>query len=254
MVRFFKPHFYSLLIILFFSHIASATEAPLKQYFLKFPPFWDVDAEGNFEGTHYRLAKKLYQHAGLDVEFALVPYKRMQLQVARGLVPFINYGETADVVTEDILHVCVPPTKITLRVYYTGKIKPKVNIPDDFEDKYVVILHGLPLGKYEEIKLNQKIKFIKPHSIEAALKILSIGRGDYLIAFDNLVDSVVTKPFSKNELNSFPLYTLLGYPITTPKNYANGEQICAKVLSSYQQLVKEGVIDGDSKVLTSDSP
>jgi len=249
---FVKSSLCLLLSLLLFSHVSLASEEPLQQYFLKFPPFWDVDAAGNFTGSHYRLAKRLYQHAGLDVKFSLVPYKRMQLQVARGLVPFINYGEVADVVTEDILHVCVPPTKITLRVYYTGKTKPNVNTPDDFEGKNVVILRGLPLGEYEKIKSNPKINLIKPNSTEAALKILFIGRGDYLITFENNVDGEPNNPFSKNELKSYFLFTLLGYPVTTPKSYANGEAICAKVLSSYHQLVKEGIIDSNSKVLISE--
>lgn len=245
--------FFLLLSLLLFSGMSLSTEKPLQQYFLKFPPFWDVDVNGNFSGLHYRLAKKLYQHAGLEVKFSQVPYKRMQLQVARGLVPFINYGEVADVVTEDILHICVPPTKITLRVYYTGINKPEVNIPDDFEGKYVVILHGLPLGNYEKIKSNKQINFIKPNTIEAALKILSIGRADYLIAFDNLVDGIENKPFAEGELKSSALYSLLGYPVTTPKSYLNGKAICARVLNSYHQLVNEGVIDSKLKVLVTNN-
>ena len=99
---------------------------------------------------------------------------------------------------------------------------------------------------------NPKINLIEANSTEAALKILFIGRRDYLIDFQNNVDAEQNNPFSKNELKSHFLFSILGYPITTPKSYPNGEAICAKVLSSYHQLVKEGIIDSNSKVLISD--
>lgn len=241
--------FYILLIC--FSINALASDKPLQQYFLEFPPYWQSDKEGEYSGLHYHLAQKLFEHAGIRVKFSLIPYTRMQMQVKHGLIPFINYGEVEGVVTEDILHICVPPTKINLRIYYLNAEQPEINIPADFEGKYVVIMRGHPLGDFEHLKDNKKINFIKASSVEAALKILSIGRADYLIAFDNLLKEPLKSSHLVESFHSQHLYSLLGYPITTPKSYPNGEQLCDKVLKSYFQLVEEGMIDEESGLLIS---
>lgn len=229
------------------------TPTKLQQYYLTFPPYWQ-EPNSPFTGLHHRLAEAVYRHAGLDVEFVHVPYQQMRFQVEQGKVAFINYGEIKNVNTQDILHVCVPPTKITLRVYYLKDNLPQISRPDAFSGKKVIILHGLPLGEYESLKNNPQITFMRPRTIEAALKGLLIGRGDYLIVFDNLmINADLTNVNNQlNTLKSYPLYTMLGYPITTPKSYSNGEKLCHKVRQSYNQLVAEGIINKTQKVLTTD--
>ncbi|QBG36513.1 hypothetical protein [Litorilituus sediminis] len=244
--------------LLLFLYCASAAviakpSEKLQQYYLTFPPYWQEPGE-DFLGLHYRLAQKVYQHAGLDVVFVHVPYQRMQFQIEQGKVAFINYGEIKSINTEDILHICVPPTKVTLRVYYLKDELPQLTKPDDFNGKNIIILHGLPLGEYESLKSNPQITFMRPRTIAAALKGLYIGRGDYLIVFDNLMTNanLANNHHDLSKLKSYPLYTLLGYPITTPKRYPNGKAICQKVRRSYNALVADGVIDETNKVLNID--
>lgn len=226
----------------------------LIQYFITFPPYWEELANGDFSGTHYRLAQTLYKHAGLNVEFINTPYQRMQFQVVSGKAAFINYGEVKDVNTEDILHVCVPPTEITLRVYYLKEGLKKLTKLADFSYQNIIIIHGLPLGEFEPLKFNNSINFMQPRTVKAALDGLQQGRGDYLVTFDNLMRAKVSglSGIGKYRIKSYPLYTLLGYPIVTPKSYPNGKQLCDKVRASYQKLVEEGVIDSEEKVLTRD--
>ncbi|WP_085299010.1 hypothetical protein [Cognaticolwellia mytili] len=226
----------------------------LEQYFLIFPPYWEKLADNKFTGLHYRLAKKLYQHAKLNVKFVNVPYQRMQFQISQGETAFINYGEVKGVEAKDVFHICVPPTKITLRVYYIKDDLEKVTTIEEFSDKNLIILHGLPLGDYESIKSNKSISFMRPMTIESAINGLKIGRGDYFIVFDNFMINAQQRFFSNGnqQLKNYPLFTLLGYPIVTPKTFKGGEKICAKVLSSYRQLIKEGIIDKKYKILASD--
>ena len=225
----------------------------LVQQFLIFPPYWQQIGEHTFSGTHYRLAQALYQHANLTVKFINTPYQRMQFQVAQGKVPFINYGEKAGQHTEELFHICVPPTEIRLKVYYVKEQLEKIYELSDFDHKNVIIVHGLPLGEYESIKDNETINFMTPRTIDAAMTGLKQGRGDYFITFDNLMNNV-DKYFQEQSLSlkSYPLYTLLGYPIVTPKSYPNGKPLCDKVRQSYDQLVVEGVIDSKRKILKSD--
>ncbi len=226
----------------------------LKQYFLTFPPYWEQINETTFSGVHYRLAQKVYQHAGLAVDFVNVPYNRMQQQVAAGKIPFINYGEVDSQKTEDILHICVPPTEITLRVYYLDESLEEFYTEQGFENQQVIILHDLPLGNFEGIKANKAINFMRPSTIKAAIQGLVAGRGNYFIVFDNMMVNAQQRffPLNSYQLRSYPLYTMLGYPITTPKTFPNGEQLCAKVLASYQQLVEKGVINKEYKILAAD--
>jgi len=234
-------------------HSANSTK-PIEQHFLIFPPYWEQVGENSFSGLHYRLAKKIYQHANIDVRFVNTPYQRMQFQVEQGNVAFINYGEVKGVNTEDILHVCVPPTEITLRVYYLkDSLSEIVNI-EDFGHQKIIILHGLPLGEYESIKQDSTISFMTPRSIESAMNGLKAGRGDYFITFDNLMTNAKQKYFSSGryELKNYPLYSLLGYPIVTPKSYKGGKALCERIKASYYQLVKQGVVDSQQKVLVSD--
>ena len=230
------------------------TDNQLTQYFLTFPPYWEQMPDGTWSGTHYRLAQAVYKHAGLNVEFVHIPYQRMQFQIEQGKAPFINYGEVSGVNTEDILHVCVPPTLITLRVYYLKEGLEKLAQLEDFNNKNIIILHGLPLGEFQDIKQNNSINFMRPRTIESALNGLERGRGDYFITFDNLMMKAegAYNATNKQTLKNYPLYSLLGYPIVTPKTYPNGKQLCDKVQASYQQLVKDGLVDKNNKILVSD--
>jgi hypothetical protein len=232
----------------------SESNTLLEQYFLIFPPYWNKLADNEFTGLHYRLAEKLYQHAKLNVDFVNVPYQRMQFQISQGKTAFINYGEVKGVNTRDILHICVPPTEISLRVYYIKNDLIKAKTIEEFSNKNIIIMHGLPLGDYESIKSDPSINFMRSMSMESAISGLKKGRGDYFIVFDNFMINAQERffPDDKQQLKSYPLFTLLGYPITTPKTFKGGEKLCAKVLSSYRQLVKEGVIDKKYKILTSD--
>ncbi|WP_440876451.1 hypothetical protein [Thalassotalea sp. PLHSN55] len=231
----------------------TSAKKPLQQYFLTFPPYWE-NSNDKFSGVHYRLAKALYKHANLDVEFVNVPYSRMQQQATQGDIAFINYGEVDGVYTNDILHVCVPPTEITLRVYYLDETLPEIINIEDFDEQNLIILHGLPLGNYESLKTNKSISFMRPRSVKAAIKGLVTGRGDYFIVFDNMMINAQQHffPLNSYQLKSYPLYTLLGYPITTPKNFIGGKEICQKVTTSYRQLIEAGVVDEKHKILTSD--
>lgn len=235
--------------------VNSANSAkPIEQHFLIFPPYWEQVGENTFSGLHYRLAKKIYQHANIDVRFVNTPYQRMQFQVEQGNVAFINYGEVKGVNTEDILYVCVPPTEITLRVYYLKEdLNEIVNI-EDFSKQKLIILHGLPLGEYEMIKQDSSITFMTPRTIEAAMNGLKAGRGNYFITFDNLMVNAQKKFFSPsgNQLKSYPLYSLQGYPIVTPKTYVGGKALCERVKQSYLELLDQGVVDKQHKVLASD--
>lgn len=226
----------------------------LTQYFLRFPPYWQRLEDKTFSGLHYRLAQKVFEHAGLAVKFINVPYQRMQFQVQQGEIPFINYGEIEGVNTDDILHICIPPTTITLRVYYLDTSLAEVDTLAGFSQQKVIIMHGLPLGEFEEIKADPSISFMRPRSIKSAIEGLKIGRGDYFIVFDNLVESVQNTRLKTDikMLKSYPLYSLLGYPVTTPKSYPGGKALCNKVFSSYLELVEEGVINADHIMLTSD--
>lgn len=229
-------------------------EQSLEQYFLNFPPYWLSNSTGEYSGLHYRLAKVLYKHAGLDVKFVNTPYQRMQYQVEQGKVAFINYGEVEGINTDDILHICVPPTNITLRVYYLKESLNEIVNIEDFSGQKLIIMHGLPLGEYENIKLDPSISFMRPVSIEAAISGLKAGRGDYFITFGNLMINAEKNYFKKDQyqLKSYPLYSLLGYPIVTPKTFRGGKVLCDRVKESYQQLVEKGIINVQHKVLESD--
>lgn len=229
--------------------------AKLQQYFLTFPPYWTTDPEEGFSGLHYRLAQTLYKHAGLNVEFTHVPYQKMAFEINKGNIPFINYGQTQGINTDDILHVCVPPTQITLKVYYVDDNLAKITTAEGFKHHKVIIMHGLPLGNYDAIKSDLSIMFMRPRTIQAALKGLQVGRGDYFIVFDNLIPHNAQQLFANKslQLKSYPLFTMQGYPITTPKSYPGGKALCDKVKASYQQLVNDGVIDEHTKLLSQDS-
>jgi hypothetical protein len=125
---------------------------------------------------------------------------------------------------------------------------------EGFSNKNIIIIHGLPLGDYESIKSDPSITFMRPRTVESAINGLKIGRGDYFIVFDNLMINAQERflPDEKQQLKSYPLFTLLGYPIATPKTFQGGKELCDKVLSSYKALIKEGAINEKYKILTSD--
>lgn len=226
----------------------------LQHYFLMFPPYWQEEENNEFTGLHYRLAQKLYQHANLNVDFINVPYQQLQYQMAQGKTAFINYGETKKVRVNDNYHECIPPIPITLRVYYIKEGLPQLMSMEEFTNKNIIVMHAIPLGNYEGLKSDTSINLMRPRTIEAAIQGLKRNRGDYFIVYENIMIDAQKRFFSgtHQQLKSYPLVTILGYPIVTPKTFPGGEKICAKVSASYKELVKKGVINEKYRILTSD--
>lgn len=228
--------------------------AEYRQFFLTFPPYWYQDeTTKQYTGLHYELAKALFKHAELNVNLVNVPYKRQQEQIKNPEVPFINFGETEGINTHEVFYTCTPPTKITLRVY---SIKPGLTTlksMDDFNDrKSIILIHGHPLGPYEPIKSKENLKISSPRHGLAAVKMLKAARADYLIAFENVIESTLKKNptlINESSIARHDLVSFVGYPIATPKAYPEGKTLCDKVKSSFNIMVKEGLIDKESGLL-----
>lgn len=235
--------------LLFLFAIAGAVKAEtLSQQFLIFPPFWENTGSGH-GGVHYDMAKVLFEEAGLDVEMREIPYARMVAQLEQGEATFINFGETEGIVTEDVVHICVPPTPITLMVYANGKDVSGFNSLESFKGQKVAIVEGLPLGPFEPMKEDADVNLSSPASVEAGLRMLNAGRTDYFVLFKNLVDYQASIDVSGLEAQE--LFSIKGYPIVTPKANAGGEAHCQTIRETYDRLVGSGVINGELGVLQS---
>lgn len=215
-----------------------AAADPLAHYTLYFPPYWE-GADKQVSGLHARLSRRLYQQAGLLVEMESVPYARIHRLLLPDNVAIVAYGANAE--TDDRFLFPIPQTSIELRIY--GLNAEPVDTLEPLEGKRIAIKRGFPLGGYADALQQEKYRTITTNSVEQAIRLLLLGRVDYIITLDDPFQKDVRKVnLEGHKIWSRTLEKLDGWPIAVVKAHPQARELYQKIKQAYQQLRDKGVV------------
>lgn len=212
--------------------------APLAHYTLYFPPYWGK-TDGQISGLHARLSQRLYQQAGLNVTMESVPYARIHRLILPENVAVVAYGANAD--TNDRFLFPLPQTSIELRIY--GLNGPPVDTLKPLEGKRIAIKRGFPLGGYTKELKQEKYHTVATNSVEQAIRLLFLGRVDYIITLDDPFQKDIRKlnP-GTHKIWSRTLEKLQGWPIVVVKSHPRANELYAKIKQAYDDLLESGEV------------
>jgi ABC-type amino acid transport substrate-binding protein len=216
----------------------SSSEQALTHFTLYYPPYWD-GTDHKITGLHAKLSRRLYAHAGLEVNMERVPYARIHQPLLPKDVAIVAYG--ADSLTDHRYLFPIPQTTIELKIY--GLYSKPVNSLDQLVGKKIAIKRGYPLGGYEAIRVEKKYNVAFANNVEQLIRMLLLERVDYIITLDD--------PFQKDIKNmnlngqkiwSHTLEKLDGWPIAVIKSHPRAEDLYEKIKRAYKELREAGII------------
>lgn len=210
----------------------------LTHYTLYYPPYWD-SAESPITGLHARLARKLYAQAGLEIDMEIVPYARIHQRLFPEDVAISAYG--ANPQTDHFFHFPIPQTTIELKIY--GLASEPVTTLEQLVGKDVAIKRGFPLGGFEILREEKKYNTVSTNTVEQAIRLLLIGRVDYIITLDDPFQKDIKKIDLKGKkIWDRTLERLDGWPIAVIKTHPRANELHSKIKQAYEELREAGVI------------
>ncbi len=118
--------------------------------------------------------------------------------------------------------------------------KPFLKSQQDLNNKTIIVMRGYSYGGWIEYIKNpdNKVNYIEVNSYKSALRLLEIGRADYLLSYQSAVDKALVH---------YPIYKLQRYTLSSftchfivSRRSHNAQQLLAKIERSYQQLLANG--------------
>lgn len=238
------------MIFLSSSHVWTAELKKVTHYTLHYPPYWQVSDSG-LSGLHYDMSKILYAKAGLEVNFVVMPYARIEAKKSDPSTQIISFGSASP--GSDILLFPMPATVISLSGYSTRE-KPPASI-SGYNLSVVALKRGFPLGPYAEILTNKNIATVELSTVDAAIQLLLFNRVDYVITLQDPFEAALEKykPL-KSPMFETNLVRIYGHPIAINKANKDAVEIQTRLSQAYKELVEEGVIihKSEQTLLTKD--
>ncbi|GLS27404.1 substrate-binding periplasmic protein [Marinibactrum halimedae] len=228
----------------------SSKESVVIHKTLVFPPYWELEG-GQVTGLHAKLTRRIYQQAGLNVRFQILPYERIIRNITAKDTAIISYGDSPE--TNNLLYFPVPSTNVALHIY---SLKP--NPPTDVEQlkgATIVVQRSFPLADFVDILDNPNYNVVKLDTVAQTLKFFLSGRADYLIILAAPIEKAIQKlNVDKNLIYTQQLQKLDGYPIAVPISHPRALELHQRIQVAYQQLQQQGVIGyrDDEMLLTED--
>lgn len=221
------------------------TEQGLTHYTLYYPPYWEVN-EGQIEGLHAKLSRRLYTQAGLDVALEKVPYARIHQRLFPDDVAIAAYG--ANPLTDPFYLFPIPKTTIELKIY--GLHAEPVTSLEQLVGKDIAIKRGYPLGGFEEIRVEKKFNTVSTNTVEQAIRLLLIERVDYIITLDDPFQKDLKKiDLAGKKIWYRTLEKLDGWPIAVIRSHPKAAEVYEKIKKAYEDLLESGDISYINKRL-----
>lgn len=229
-------------IVLSLVSFNAGAQEKVKHGFLSFEPWWIVAKDKTISGIHYDAAKLIYERAGIDVEFSLYPYARLLHVLKNGGTAFITYGDNPAVNRNEVVETCVPGVLVTLSSFSIDKEIP--NTMEEYEGRSVIAIRGWPLGPYQPMLENKKIKVNQVGTLTSALNMLKLGRAEFLITTDLPLEIEANKiGFDFQTLTRKEVFRTNGFFASMPLSYKGDRTLCSRVRGAAEELISEGKLD-----------
>ncbi|TVP56141.1 MAG: hypothetical protein EA349_08295 [Halomonadaceae bacterium] len=161
--------------------------------YVEFAPFIYTDNKGNAAGTSRALSEQIATRAGFQLEWVSLPINRVVQYLARGHVDLwlgiAGQPHLQDIVIETEAELAT----VNLSAYHK-RSQPPVTSLAELECKHLILISGYAYqGRLNEFLANPHSQHSRAPSHEAGLRMLVMGRGDYLLNYDEPLSQVLER-------------------------------------------------------------
>lgn len=227
------------LLCLAFIHDAFAKDKiEVTHNVLHYPPYWVV--KGNeVSGYHHNLAQELYREAGLEPNYVIMPYARIEAIKTEPETQIISYGSAVEESKE--LLFPLPATLIAL-YSYSLSATPPTQLEDYYEQR-IAVKRGFPLGQFVSFIEDNRFHTVQLGNVDAAIQLMLFDRVDYVVTLsDPFEDAIKKYALAEEVVHKTNLIRIYGHPIAINKNNEQAGELFNRLNEAYFRLLSEGKI------------
>jgi polar amino acid transport system substrate-binding protein len=209
----------------------------LRTGFVDFPPFKYVDKEGNAAGPWVDMTEAVAAEAGYKVDWVHLPIARVYLYLRTGRIDFWPGVANIPQIRGSVYESAATPMRVVLYAFHQKHVEPPEDLTS-LEGTPLIMINGYSyLGALRELSLNESdLSYAPGH--QSALRMLELGRGQYLLDYDEPVQAV-KHLFPALDLTGTPIFQARGAFIVSRAN-PDAEIIVRKFDDAYKRLTDSG--------------
>ena len=223
-----------------------------------FPPFHLKNDQGKVIGIHAALAEAVYARAGIKLLQVQYPYVRTKQFVREGKMGMMQYGDHGIEKENSQYLFPIPYRVVRIRLYTINPALQVSTDPTTYKGHSFIVVRGWPLGHYSEVLAanNPDLQYFEEaDNINNGVRMFFGKRADYLVMFERpFVLAMKKNNFTSEHLKAVTLIEMKGYSFAIPKTYRYADELYQRIKSTYEAMVKEGLIDTSEIMLRDDNP
>lgn len=202
----------TLLIALMFASSLQADDRPvIRAGFIEFPPLAFTADNGEAEGTFIDLSERIADRAGYRIEWQGLPIGRVYLYLERGDIDMWPGSAGVPELAPYTRETAFSPGSIRLHAYRHADT-PAVRNIDELQGSSLILIRGYTYFRLLDHLTDDPDTFITlAPNHRAAVRMLSVRRGDYLINFQAPMDALLENSSASPGLEHD---NLLSWPLT----------------------------------------
>ncbi len=217
----------------------NTVELPLLQAaYVEFPPLTYTDQDGNPAGRYIALSEQVAAKAGYRLHWRELPISRIYLFLQAGRLDFWPGVGGLPHIQPWVVESQHTLMFLTLSAFHLAST-PSVDDFNDLEGHRLIVMAGYTyLGAIDHLKNNPDTRFYSAPGHEAGLRMLTMGRGDYLIDYIQPMLEVL-KRHPVNDLQTSELMSSrLAFVMS--RYTVNVEQVMSRFDDAYEELIRLG--------------
>ncbi|EQL39075.1 hypothetical protein M770_24610 [Pseudomonas aeruginosa VRFPA03] len=183
--------------------------------YYEFPPYIYTARDGHAAGSGARLVRLLLERAGYRPAFRALPSARL---------------------SADTLQARRVLGHVSLNLYYPAH-QPAPRVPQDLAGRRLILISGYSYWKPVTDFIqdpNLHLRLYRTGTHHAALRMLELGRGDYLLDYQAPVEAASRQALASQELYRLPLRMIVS------RHIPGAEALRDRLDQAYDQLRSDG--------------
>lgn len=162
--------------------------------YTEFPPIEYQNELGEPAGYFIELTRKVVKEAGYEAEFIYLPVSRIYLYLKDGTVDLWPGLSGVPGIQEEVLESWVNTEPVPLFAWYLEASEPLTHF-DQLAGKTVIVISGYTYGGLlSTLENSENIRLTEAPNSRAALEMLKLKRGDYVLDYRQPLEAILTQP------------------------------------------------------------
>lgn len=209
----------------------------LRSGFVEFPPFKYVDENGEASGPWVEMTEKVVAEAGYRVKWINLPIARIYRYLEQGRIDLWPGVAGIPDLRGKVYESTASPMHVTLFAFHRSDTRAPDTLSDLIGEPLILISGFSYIGALDGVGLNEDdLSYAPDH--RAALRMLELGRGRYVLDYDEPV-AAIKHHFPDLDLTGSAIHKVRGAFVVSATR-PDAQQLVRKLDRAYNSLLLRG--------------